>query len=99
MVANPEKGDLMIKGSFNDSLAENFKIGIKVDYRIYTFEEIPLDKFIIMEYDVINISAESKPGFYAGYYADWAIQDVRNHRAAFDPETKWVMLFRQMEEI
>jgi len=86
MVANSDLGDILIKGSFNDSVAGEKKIGLKVDYRIYAFNDAPLNKFIILEYDIINTSDESKPGFYAGFYADWVIQDVRNHRASFDPD-------------
>ncbi len=86
MVANPDLGNIMIKGIFNDSVANEKKIGLKINYRIYGYTAAPSNKFIILEYDIINTSEESKPGFYAGFYADWVIQDVRNHRAAFDPE-------------
>jgi serine protease len=88
VVANPAKGDILVKGSFNDSLAGSFRMGIKVDYRIYGFNTTPLEKILIIEYDVINHSGASMPGFYAGFFADWVIQDVRNHRAAFDAENR-----------
>lgn len=88
IVANPAKGDVLIKGSFNDSLAGSFRMGIKVDYRIYGFNTSPLEKILILEYDILNQSGAPLPGFYAGFFADWVIQDVRNHRAAFDAENK-----------
>ncbi len=82
----PQLGDMEITGSFDDRNGGNFMVGLKMDYTIIAFEEAPLDKFIIMEYKMINESGENLPGFYAGYFADWIIQDVRNHRAAWDPE-------------
>lgn len=87
-VDNPEFADFLAKGSFNDSLGGYSKLGIKVDYRIYALNQAPLDKFLILEYDIINPTQESLPGLYVGYYADWIIQDVRNHRASFDPENR-----------
>lgn len=81
----PEAGDVHIRGSFNDSPAGIHRVGIKVDYNIYAWQNAPLDKFIILEYEVINESGENLPGFYAGFFADWIIQDIRNHRASFDP--------------
>ncbi len=85
-VDNPPLGNKMIRGSFDDSQARAFRVGLKVDYRIYAFTESPINKFIILEYDLINQSAENLPGFYAGFFADWVIQDVRNHRASYDAD-------------
>ncbi|TVQ90806.1 MAG: T9SS C-terminal target domain-containing protein [Bacteroidetes bacterium] len=84
----PLMGDLHITGSFTDSLAGTAKIGIKVNYDVYAFEEAPADKFLILEYQIINQSGENLPGFYAAFFADWSLQDIRNHRAAFDAENK-----------
>ncbi len=84
----PEEGDIRAQGSFNDSLGGNSKIGLRFDYTIYAFENDPLDKFLIIEYDIINLSGENQPGFYTGFFADWALQDIRNHRASFDAENK-----------
>jgi serine protease len=84
ILENASKGDILISGSFNDSLAGTSRVGVKANYRIYAFDKAPLDKFLIMEYDIINVTNDNKPGFYAGFFADWIIDDVRNHRAAFD---------------
>lgn len=86
MEENPVTGDWQITGSFNDSLAAHARIGLQVDYSIYSFEDTPLDKFLILEYTVINQSDENLPGFYAAFFADWALQDVRNHRASYDTD-------------
>jgi serine protease len=88
VVNDPPIGDMMVKGSFTDSLAGNFKVGLKFDYRIYAFQEAYLDKFMILEYDIINQSGDNKPGLHVGYFADWVIQDVRNHRASFDADNR-----------
>lgn len=79
-------GDHLIAGSFSDSLADAKKIGINVDYNVFSFDGEYLSNFLILEYKVINVSGENVPGFYAGFFADWDIQDVKNHRAAFHQE-------------
>jgi serine protease len=86
MLANPLKGDMQIVGSFNDSLAFSNKLGIKTDYNIYGFTKAPHDKYFVLEYHIINQSEATLNNLYAGYFADWALQDNRNHRAAFDAD-------------
>jgi serine protease len=85
---NPHMGDMLISGVFSDTLAETSKVGIRVYYDIYAFSQSPIDKFMILEYKIVNTSGANLPGFYAGFFADWALQDIRNHRAAFDQEYK-----------
>jgi serine protease len=86
LLDEPEFGDFQITGSFNDSKANSSEIGLKVDYNIYGFDNSPYDKFLILEYDIINKSGINQPGLHAGFFADWIIQDVRNHRASYDPD-------------
>jgi hypothetical protein len=43
---------------------------------------------MILEYNIVNTSGQNLPGFYAGFFADWSLQDIRNHRASFDAENK-----------
>jgi serine protease len=85
---DPPMGDLHISGVFSDTLAEMSKVGIRVYYDIYAFSQSPLDKFLILEYSIVNTSGVNLPGFYAGFFADWTLQDIRNHRASFDPENQ-----------
>ena len=82
----PGLGDKLISGSFTDSLAGTSRVGIKVNYSIHAFEQEGKDKFLILEYDIINQSGDNLPGFYAGLFADWTLLDIRNHRASFNPE-------------
>jgi len=85
---DPPMGDLQISGIFSDTLAEMSKVGIRVHYNIYAFSQSPMDKFMILEYSIVNTSGANLPGFYAGFFADWTLQDIRNHRASFDPDNK-----------
>jgi hypothetical protein len=85
---DPQYGDIHIRGIFSDTLAGTSRAGIKVYYDIYAFSESPLDKFMILEYNIVNTSGQNLPGFYAGFFADWSLQDIRNHRASFDAENK-----------
>ncbi|MFW5757421.1 MAG: S8/S53 family peptidase [Bacteroidota bacterium] len=79
-------GDSRVAGSFNDSLAESKRLGIHVDYNVFSFDSEYLSNFLILEYKVVNGSEDNIPGFYAGFFADWQLQDVKNHRAAFHQE-------------
>ncbi len=85
---DPPMGDVHISGLFSDTLAEMSEVGIRVHYDIYTFSNSPIDKFMILEYNIVNTSGANLPGFHAGFFADWTLQDIRNHRAAFDPDHK-----------
>ncbi len=79
--------DFDVKGSFKDDDASPFGLNIKVDQYAYAWEESPKDKFIILEYDIINTSDDEIGSFYAGFFADWIITDNKQHRAFFDAET------------
>lgn len=83
-IENSPRAPIHIKGSFDDSQAGSARLKIKVDYDILMFEDPPHEKTVILEYLLINQSGAALPGLYAGFFADWVIQDFRNHRAAFD---------------
>jgi hypothetical protein len=80
----PIMADVEVFGSFNDAAAGLSKIGIKTLYRVSAWEFSPYDKFIILEYQLINTTTQAFNGLYAGFFADWVIADAKNHRAAFD---------------
>ena len=88
IIENPEDAELEIKGSFNDSNAGAFMVDVKVDYSVKAWEGEPDNKYLILEYEIINTGNDVLNSLYAGFYADWIIQDVRNHRAAFYPDYK-----------
>ncbi|MBS4013385.1 MAG: S8 family peptidase [Bacteroidetes bacterium] len=83
-INDPENSHLEIRGSFNDDNAGAFKMNLKIDYTIKAWDEAPDNKYLILEYDIINNSGEQYSSLYTGFFADWIIQDNKSHRASFD---------------
>ncbi len=84
----PEHADFEAIGSFKDDEGYLYSLNIKVDQYAYAWSESPEDKFIILAYDIINTGDEDINSFYTGFFADWIISDNKQHRAAFDAETR-----------
>ena len=80
----PGFSDFEVAGTFKDDTTYQYGLNIEVDQYAYVWEETPKDKFIIIEYDIINNSDEDINNFYAGFFADWVINDIKQHRAAVD---------------
>ncbi len=87
-IEEPEHSDFEAAGSFKDDAGYLYNLGIKVDQYAYAWSEPPKDKFIILEYDIINTGSADINSFYAGFFADWIISDAKEHRANFDAETR-----------
>lgn len=81
---NPQLADVEVAGSFTDSNANLSAIGIKTNYRALLWAAPPNEKFIILEYLLINTNSQSLSGLYAGFFSNWIISEPKNHRAAFD---------------
>jgi serine protease len=64
------------------------KIGVKVDQKSYAWGSAPNDKYIIVEYNIKNISGAAFDTLYAGIFADWDIGAAYDNRADYDPSTK-----------
>ncbi len=84
----PVFSDFDAAGSFKDDPDYQFGLNIKVDQYAYAWTEKGKDKFIILEYDIINKGSDEISSFYAGFFADWIISDIKQHRAAYDAETQ-----------
>ena len=69
------------------------KIGIQIDQRSYAWTGAPNDKYIIVEYNIKNISGAAFDTLYAGIFADWDIGNAYNNRANYDPSTKLGYVF------
>ncbi|WP_040395984.1 S8 family serine peptidase [Cesiribacter andamanensis] len=83
-------GDVDIWGSFDDSKATtDRKLGVEVRYRAYAWREVPYEKTVILEYEVLNTRAQPLENFYIGLYADWDInQQDSNDKADWDAGTQ-----------
>ncbi len=83
LIAQPQLADAEVAGSFTDANANLSAIGIKTDYRAMLWTAAPNDKFIILEYRLINTNPRTLSGLYAGFFANWIIPEPKNHRASF----------------
>lgn len=84
LVTDPKIANVEVSGSFTDANAGLSIIGLKTDYRAMLWTAAPNDKFIILEYKLINTSTQPLSGLHAGFFANWVIPDPKSHRAAFD---------------
>jgi hypothetical protein len=57
------------------------RIGLKVEQRSYAFAKSPDDKYIIVEYDITNISGNKIDSIYVGLFSDWDIQNYGYNKA------------------
>lgn len=48
---------------------------LSINYRSLVWKEKPYDQFVILEYNVKNISTQSMNGFHFALFADWDITD------------------------
>lgn len=70
--------------TFNDSLAGTSKIGILVKQKAYAWHTPPNNKFILLEYTLINKTNSTFFGLYPGLYIDWDINNSVENRIQFD---------------
>ncbi|MFC5269734.1 S8/S53 family peptidase [Adhaeribacter terreus] len=83
------RADQMAEGMMQDSFPQRVTtVGVKVFYKGLAWENAPNDKFVIMEYQVINQSTDTLQNLYAGMYADWDIIDAARNVAAWDSVNK-----------
>ncbi|MFL5731258.1 MAG: S8 family serine peptidase [Cytophagaceae bacterium] len=64
------------------------KIGVSIDQRAFAWTGVPNDKYIIVEYNIKNVSGLLLDTLNVGIFADWDIGNANNNRADYDPATK-----------
>jgi serine protease len=64
------------------------KIGVKIDQRAIAWTGTPNDKYIIVEYNIKNISGALLDTLNVGIFADWDIGAAYDNRTDYDPATK-----------
>jgi len=69
---------------FNDDAAGSIKLGIETKLRTYSFVDYPYEKFIILDYTMINKGAGAFSNFYTGLFFDWDLTDGSDDVAAYD---------------
>jgi serine protease len=75
-----------VYGEFANSTAQK---AVVVDYRSLVWKDAPYDKFIILEYQVKNPTANPLNNFYFGIFSDWDITtDGQSDAAGWDNNNK-----------
>ena len=82
-------------GSFKNNTDPS---AISVSYRSLAWNDVPYDKFVIMEYKVKNISANPLNGFNFALFGDWDITDNgQQDIAKWDPQTRMGYIYPAVE--
>jgi subtilisin family serine protease len=70
---------------FSDSSAPIAnRIGLRVDEFTYAYSSVDDTDYVIMRYDITNLSASTVSGIYVGQFYDWDISNYATNRTGFD---------------
>jgi serine protease len=83
-VNTPSHADFEASGVFNDSVSSSPPLKINVKQHAYAWSAAPKDKFIILQYTVINKNNSVINNLYAGLYLDWDIGNSKRNRIGYD---------------
>jgi len=61
------------------------RLGVKVEQYSYAFSDPENDDFIVMRYDITNLTASAISGLHIGQFFDWDIATYGTNRTGFDP--------------
>ncbi|MGF1925705.1 MAG: S8 family serine peptidase, partial [Bacteroidia bacterium] len=73
--------------TFSDEKASS-PIGVKVKSRMLAFSTAPDDKYVIVEYEITNTTADALQGIYTGMFTDWDLDESSANATQYDPATK-----------
>jgi serine protease len=69
------------------------KIGVEIIQHSYAWHTPPSDKFVMLSYQIKNISGNTIDTLHAGIFADWDIMDETKNKAAWDSATSLGYVF------
>ena len=70
------------KGSFTDTSANQDEIGLIIEQKVWAFDKAGHQNYIILEYEIENVSDQDLSDVAVGLFADWDIVDARENKAA-----------------
>jgi subtilisin family serine protease len=71
--------------TFSDSLAPlTNRIGLRVNQFSYVFGEPEHDDYVILRYDITNLTGTAVTGLYAGQFFDWDVANYATNRTGYD---------------
>ena len=80
----PKVSDFDIVGSFNDSCAGSTKLNVLVKHGAYAWNNPQDEKYIILDYTIINKGSYALSPLYAGYFVDWDIGNYTKNRTSLE---------------
>lgn len=78
---------LDIEGTINDG-GLSAPMGIMVNHKAFAFTNSPDDKYVIVTYEIVNMSNVTLTNLYAGIFADWDIVSPNTNKAGVDVANK-----------
>jgi hypothetical protein len=87
-LTSPHLADFEASGIFNDSLALNTKLNVIVKQHAFIWTSAFRDKYIIVQYTIINKNSSIINNVYAGLYMDWDIGNSLKNRIGFDASNR-----------
>ncbi len=83
-----------VSGSITDITDDHMApLGVQIDYNVYFRDEDGDGDFFIIRYEIINQSDRIYHDLYAGFFADWVLRDVKQHRATINAMTRLAYAF------
>ncbi len=73
--------DQEVRGIMQDMQSASTAVGVEVKHKAFAWQSEGNQDFIILEYDIKNISSHPLASVYAGLFADWDIGDAFRNAA------------------
>ncbi len=87
-INNPTLADYEAYGEFNDASAGANAINLLIKQHAFAWTTAPNDKFVIVQYTLINKDVSDINNLYAGLYMDWDNWNPSKNRISFDAVNK-----------
>jgi len=93
IISQTNIADMEVSSIFNDSLATFNSIGVEVIQNAYAWDNEIDNKYIILEYLIINNSPSLIYPLYAGFYSDWDIDKSSQNKANYEQSKKLAYVY------
>jgi hypothetical protein len=90
---DPLHADYEALGEYDDSPAGTNQMHIRVKQREMAWDRPGREKFVIVEFCVVNDGSSMLSDFYAGCYIDWDVKNYMQNSVSWDPDRKMGYVF------
>ncbi len=90
-----EGNRLSVKGSFEDYSANPNPVGLDIDQTIWGYASTEDLNYIIVQYDITNVSGATLPECYFTLFADWNLPDLTPEKAGWDAALNMGYLYQE----